>query len=84
MKLYTKTGDKGTTGLIGGTRVNKNDVRLEAYGTVDELNAQVGLLVTLGLKVEHEVFLKIYKICFLRSVPIWLPIHQKQNTSLHL
>ena len=58
MKLYTKTGDKGTTGLIGGTRVNKNDVRREAYGTVDELNAQVGLLVTLGLKVEHEVFLK--------------------------
>lgn len=58
MKLYTKTGDKGTTGLIGGTRVNKNDIRLEAYGTVDELNAQIGLLVALGLKAEHENFLK--------------------------
>lgn len=58
MKLYTKTGDKGTTGLIGGTRVNKNDVRLEAYGTVDELNAQVGLLVSLGLNPKDEVFLK--------------------------
>lgn len=43
-KVYTKTGDKGDTGLIGGTRVPKNDVRLEAYGTVDELNSYVGLL----------------------------------------
>ena len=38
MKVYTKTGDKGTTALIGGTRVAKNNVRLEAYGGVDELN----------------------------------------------
>jgi cob(I)alamin adenosyltransferase len=44
MKVYTKTGDKGKTSLIGGTRVAKNDVRLEAYGTVDELNSYVGLL----------------------------------------
>jgi cob(I)alamin adenosyltransferase len=46
MKLYTKTGDKGQTGLIGGTRVPKNDIRIEAYGTVDELNSFVGLLTT--------------------------------------
>jgi len=46
MKLYTKTGDTGKTALIGGTRVNKNDVRLEAYGTIDELNSFVGLLVS--------------------------------------
>jgi cob(I)alamin adenosyltransferase len=38
-KIYTKTGDDGTTGLVGGTRVRKQDARLEAYGTVDELNA---------------------------------------------
>ncbi len=44
MKIYTKRGDKGNTSLIGGTRVAKNDVRLEAYGTVDELNSYVGLL----------------------------------------
>ncbi len=44
MKVYTKTGDKGKTSLIGGTRVVKNDVRLEAYGTVDELNSHIGLL----------------------------------------
>ena len=44
MKIYTKTGDKGTTSLIGGTRVKKNDVRVEAYGTLDELDAFVGLV----------------------------------------
>ncbi|WP_321334434.1 cob(I)yrinic acid a,c-diamide adenosyltransferase [uncultured Bacteroides sp.] len=44
--VYTKTGDKGTTGLIGGTRVSKTHARLEAYGTVDELNSNLGLLVT--------------------------------------
>ncbi|ANI90695.1 ATP:cob(I)alamin adenosyltransferase [Arachidicoccus ginsenosidimutans] len=43
-KIYTKTGDKGKTSLIGGTRVNKNDLRVECYGTVDELNAHIGLL----------------------------------------
>ena len=43
-KIYTKTGDKGTTSLIGGTRVPKYDDRIEAYGTVDELNAFVGLI----------------------------------------
>ncbi len=44
MKIYTKTGDKGTTALIGGTRVPKHDLRIEAYGTVDELNSFLGLL----------------------------------------
>ena len=46
MKIYTKTGDNGKTSLVGGTRVAKNDMRLEAYGTIDELNAFVGLLIT--------------------------------------
>ena len=44
MKIYTKTGDSGTTGLFGGSRVSKSDVRIEAYGTVDELNSYMGLL----------------------------------------
>lgn len=44
MKIYTKTGDTGKTSLIGGTRVNKDDLRVECYGTVDELNAHIGLL----------------------------------------
>lgn len=44
--IYTKTGDKGTTSLVGGTRVSKTHIRLEAYGTVDELNSNLGLLIT--------------------------------------
>ena len=45
-KVYTKTGDKGITSLIGGTRVKKSDIRINSYGTVDELNSFIGLLVT--------------------------------------
>lgn len=44
MKIYTKKGDEGFTGLIGGTRISKADLRIEAYGTVDELNSYVGFL----------------------------------------
>ena len=44
MKIYTKTGDKGLTSLIGGTRVSKHHIRIESYGTVDELNSWVGLI----------------------------------------
>jgi cob(I)alamin adenosyltransferase len=44
MKIYTKTGDKGQTSLVGGTRVSKTELRIEAYGTVDELNSYVGLV----------------------------------------
>jgi len=53
MKIYTKTGDKGTTSLIGGTKVLKSDLRIEAYGTVDELNSYVGLCNDL-LTNEHS------------------------------
>jgi cob(I)alamin adenosyltransferase len=44
MKIYTKKGDGGTTQLIGGKRIPKHDLRIESYGTVDELNSYVGLL----------------------------------------
>ena len=44
MKIYTKTGDKGQTSLLGGTRVSKHHIRIEAYGTVDELNSHIGLI----------------------------------------
>ena len=43
-KIYTKTGDKGNTSLIGGTKVPKSDIRIETYGTVDELNSWIGLI----------------------------------------
>jgi len=51
-KVYTKTGDSGTTGLIGGTRVPKYHLRLEAYGTVDELNSYIGLIRSHELEVK--------------------------------
>ena len=46
MKIYTRTGDAGTTALVGGTRVSKASLRLDAYGTSDELNSFIGLLLT--------------------------------------
>lgn len=54
MKIYTKTGDKGTTSLVGGMRVAKTHVRLEAYGTLDELNAHLGILST-SLTTEEDI-----------------------------
>ncbi len=52
MKIYTKGGDKGTTSLFGGKRVSKKDLQIEAYGTVDELNAHIGALISEVLKAE--------------------------------
>ena len=46
MKIYTKTGDKGETGLLGGERITKDSLRLNAYGTIDELSAFIGLAIT--------------------------------------
>lgn len=60
--LYTKTGDKGTTSLIGGMRVSKNDSRIEAYGTVDELNSYLGLIASLSRETFPDVFEKIIAI----------------------
>lgn len=48
MKVYTRTGDAGTTSLVGGTRVSKASVRLDAYGTVDELNSLIGVVLACG------------------------------------
>lgn len=55
--IYTRTGDGGQTSLVGGTRVSKTHVRLEAYGTVDELNSFLGLLVT-RLEAEDRIFVQ--------------------------
>lgn len=48
MRIYTKTGDKGETGLLGGKRVSKTDPRIEAYGSIDELNAVIGVIRSFG------------------------------------
>lgn len=57
MKVYTKTGDKGTTSLVGGQRVRKSSVRISAYGDVDELNSFVGLLISKNSDSESNSFL---------------------------
>jgi cob(I)alamin adenosyltransferase len=54
MKIYTKTGDKGSTGLLGGTRVEKNDPRLEIYGTFDELTSFLGVLKNQAIDISHK------------------------------
>jgi cob(I)alamin adenosyltransferase len=58
MKIYTKTGDKGYTSLIGGTRVPKYNLRIEAYGTVDELNSYFGLISDQSIGSDYKEFLK--------------------------
>lgn len=54
-KIYTKSGDRGQTSLVGGTRVSKTDVRLEAYGTFDELNSVIGILRSLARTSGAEI-----------------------------
>lgn len=65
MKIYTRTGDDGTTGLFGGPRVSKDDLRIAAYGSIDELNASLGMCRADGLpkqideetrRIQHELF----------------------------
>jgi cob(I)alamin adenosyltransferase len=58
MKIYTKTGDKGETSLIGGTRVPKFHIRIEAYGTIDELNSYIGLISCQPIDAHHQQLLK--------------------------
>jgi cob(I)alamin adenosyltransferase len=58
MKLYTKTGDDGTTGLFGGARVKKCSLRVTAYGTVDEANAFIGLARSTGLERDTDAILE--------------------------
>ncbi|RSK24283.1 cob(I)yrinic acid a,c-diamide adenosyltransferase [Hymenobacter metallilatus] len=58
MKIYTKTGDKGLTSLIGGTRVPKSSLRIECYGTVDELNSYIGLVRDQEVNASRRPLLK--------------------------
>lgn len=58
MKIYTKTGDKGFTSLIGGTRVPKHHLRIESYGTVDELNSYIGLIRDQDIGIHAKEVLK--------------------------
>ena len=59
MKIYTRTGDDGTTGLIGGSRVKKHNIRLESYGTIDELNSYIGLIRSMQTDTHTDHVLEI-------------------------
>lgn len=58
MKIYTKTGDKGLTSLIGGTRVHKHHIRIESYGTIDELNSYIGMIKDQEISISQKTILK--------------------------
>ncbi len=59
MKIYTKTGDDGTTGLQGGQRISKSDNRIKAYGNIDEINSIIGIILTNHLDTDIEELLII-------------------------
>jgi len=74
MKIYTKTGDDGTTGLYGGTRVSKSDLRIDAYGTIDELNAYIGMIRDQKVdQISFEVLVKIQKELFIIGAVLATP-----------
>lgn len=85
IKIYTKTGDRGTTSLFGGQRVNKNSARIEAYGEVDELNSQIGFV--LSGNPPAEILTKLVRIqgeLFVLGADLATPLESKVSTSLKL
>lgn len=64
MKIYTRTGDKGQTSLLGGKRVPKDHARIEAYGTIDELNSHIGMLRDLAGAHQRELLISIQEKLF--------------------
>lgn len=81
MKIYTRTGDKGMTGLFGGTRVSKSAVRLHAYGTLDELNACIGL-VTSDKETPKQLkgqLIEIQSLLFTIGADLATPLSSKAN-----
>jgi cob(I)alamin adenosyltransferase len=83
MKIYTKTGDEGQTGLFGGPRVRKDDIRIEAYGTVDELNAALGLARCQPLPPEIDrCLLRVQSELFSVGAELATPDPQMHGTAL--
>ena len=71
MKIYTGTGDQGETSLAGGARVPKNDVRIEAYGSVDELNSYIGLIRVQRVNDDDKAFLKWIQNCLMTAIAVF-------------
>lgn len=75
MKIYTKTGDKGMTSLVGGKRVEKDDARVEAYGTLDELQSFVGMLAS----ATDEVQLENIQLVLFKMEGVWPMKRQREQ-----
>ena len=78
MKIYTKTGDTGNTSLYGGSRVSKSNLRIESYGTVDELNAYIGLIKDQEIPLEiKNILLKIQNELFTLGAMLATPLEKE-------
>jgi cob(I)alamin adenosyltransferase len=85
MKIYTKTGDDGETGLFGGERVKKNDARVDAYGSVDETNALLGVARAAGLSAALEAILeRIQSQLFVLGAELATPASHRPRLKLPL
>ena len=83
MKIYTKTGDAGETGLFGGGRVSKDDPRVEAYGDVDELNASLGLVRAVEMMPRiDEVLVPVQRDLFSLGALLATPDREKMHDHL--
>lgn len=82
MKIYTRTGDDGTTGLIGGSRVLKSDARIECFGTVDELNATIGLAAAAASGVLLEQLRAVQTELFVIGSHLAAPADGRHRASL--
>ncbi len=79
MKIYTKTGDKGTTSLFGGKRVSKSESRISAYGTVDELNASIGVILSENVDVQtKEILIKVQNQLFTLGSDLATPLNESK------
>ena len=78
MKMYTKTGDKGQTSLYDGTRVDKDSIRVESYGTIDELNSYIGLSSFCGYSYHSIAHLESKK----KREKIFMALYLKRKADL--
>ncbi|MCC9073463.1 cob(I)yrinic acid a,c-diamide adenosyltransferase [Flavobacterium sp. F-65] len=87
MKVYTKTGDKGTTALFGGTRVPKDHIRIDSYGTVDELNSYIGLIRDQEMNLHYKnILIEIQDRLFTVGAILATPVEKEvlKNGELRL
>lgn len=82
MKIYTKTGDAGETGLFGGARVQKDHLRIQSYGTLDELNAAIGIATATDSSFLPEEFSGIQAEIFQLGAELATPADKKVSTAL--